>query len=264
MRDRMVRRFLALLAFVAWASPAPAAERLACSLLVDAGSGAVIESRGPDCERRNSPASTFKLALALIGYREGVLADAHHPAWPFKPGYPSWRESWKQTIDPALWQMESVLWYSQELTRRLGAERLQREVDRLAYGNRDLSGDPGRKNGLTRAWLSSSLLISPAEQVAFVRALLTDASAPAGRTRAVVPAFPLPGGGTVHGKTGAGLIRRPDGTLDRSRYFGWFVGWAEIGRRRLAFARLIEDESQETIPAGFRARDAMLAELAAR
>lgn len=42
---------------------------------------------------------------------------------------------------------------------------MQRGLDRIGYGNRDISG------GLTRFWLQSSLKISPREQVGLLRAL---------------------------------------------------------------------------------------------
>ena len=47
----------------------------------------------------------------------------------------------------------------------IGEERMQRGLDRIGYGNRDISG------GLTRFWLQSSLKISPREQVGLLRAL---------------------------------------------------------------------------------------------
>lgn len=39
-------------------------------------------------------------------------------------------------------------------------------------GNQDTSGDKGKNNGLTHSWLSSSLEISPEEQIDFLQKLL--------------------------------------------------------------------------------------------
>ncbi|ASX27927.1 hypothetical protein BA173_03570 [Rickettsia sp. MEAM1 (Bemisia tabaci)] len=44
----------------------------------------------------------------------------------------------------------------------------------FSYGNQDTSGDKGKNNGLTNAWLSSSLEISPEEQIAFLQKLAAD------------------------------------------------------------------------------------------
>ncbi|HXP96831.1 MAG TPA: class D beta-lactamase [Telmatospirillum sp.] len=237
----------------------------ACTLLVEAASGKVLERQGSQCETRNSPASTFKIALAVMGYDAGLLHDAHTPAWPYQDDYEAWMESWKNTIDPTSWLRESVVWYSREITRRLGSDRFQQYVDRLDYGNRDLSGDPGRNNGLANAWLSSSLAISPAEEITFLRNLLTDqlpvSNLALARTISILPRFPLPNGWTAHGKTGTGFQPGTDGQPDRDRQFGWFVGWAQKGERRVAFARLIKDERKIQTPAGWRARDGLLGDL---
>ena len=39
-----------------------------------------------DCTKRHSPGSTFKIAISLMGYNEGLLTDETHPEWEFKPG----------------------------------------------------------------------------------------------------------------------------------------------------------------------------------
>jgi beta-lactamase class D len=236
-----------------------------CTLLVEADSGKVLDQQGTQCEERNSAASTFKIALAVIGYDAGILIDAHTPAWPYREEYEAFLESWKKTVDPTSWLRDSVVWYSREITRRLGMERFQHEVDRLDYGNRDLSGDPGKNNGLTNAWLSSSLKISAAEQVVFLRKLLHHqlpvSSEAQDRTIAIMPQFPLPDDWIVHGKTGSGYQPGTDGTIDRDRQFGWFVGWAQKGERRVVFARLIKDDAKAETFASLRARDSMLADL---
>jgi len=150
-------------------------------------------------------------------------------------------------------------------TRRLGAGRFQRYVDDPNYGNRDLSGDPGENNGLASAWLSSSLKISPLEQTAFLRRLLSR-QLPVSKdamdlTEAIMPQFPLPDGWTVYGKTGTGFQPGPLGAPDHDRQFGWFVGWAQKGARRVVFARLLKDEAKNEEYAGPRARDSVLADL---
>jgi beta-lactamase class D len=242
---------------------ADAAADAACTLIVDAANGAVQLRAGDRCDERLTPASTFKVPLALIGFDSKILIDRDRPAWPFRDGYADWDPVWKRTTTPTTWMRDSVVWYSQELTRRLGAEQFQKYVDRLEYGNRDLSGDPGRGNGLTHAWLGTSLRISAAEQVAFIRRLIrrelpVSRSATA-RTMGIMPEK-IVGGWRIKGKTGTGPRRLADGTNDRSRQVGWFVGWATRGARTLVFARLIEDEQTERVRAGWRARDTLFAD----
>lgn len=210
-----------------------APRRLRATVLVDAASGRVLHRSGP-CATRFTPCSTFKVPLALMGFDAGILSDAHHPAWDYDPKRDAaHRADERARTDPTRWEAVSVVWYSQELTRKLRMQRFQGYVDRFGYGNRDLSGDPGKKDGLTRAWLGSSLKISPDEQVAFLRRMLAhrlvsaDAHA---KAEAIIPRFAGSGGWSVQGKTGSGPL--PDGSL-----LGWFVGWADKGGRRVVFAQ---------------------------
>lgn len=265
LRRMPVARFLLCSLFLA--SPIRAFAAPACTLVVDQTTGRALARSGDACATRSSPASTFKIALSLMGFDAGILQDARAPAWPYHEAYRAWRESWKQTTDPTRWLSESVVWYSQVLTRTLGVERFTKYIDAFGYGNRDISGDPGRGNGLTNAWLSSSLQISPAEQVAFVRKLVSGRLPVSPRatemTMAIMPAFAAPDGWTVYGKTGSGNIRDAKGGIDEKRQVGWFVGWARKGGRVLVFARLIQDEARIEEPAGFRARSRFLADFPA-
>ena len=99
----MRKLLVAFVCIVGVMSPAAAAEP-PCLLLMTAGSGKVVLQQGAECVTQNSPASTFKIALAAMGYDAGILEDEHTPAWPYKEEYAAWRESWKTTIDPASWQ----------------------------------------------------------------------------------------------------------------------------------------------------------------
>lgn len=234
-----------------------------CTLIVDAATGATQVRIGDRCDERQTPASSFKVPLALIGFDTGILQDGDRPAWPYREEYAAWDDLWKRTTTPTSWMRDSVVWYSQELTRRLGAGRFKEYVDRLEYGNRDVSGHPGRGDGLTTAWLSSSLRISATEQVAFIRRLVRQevkvSPSAIERTMAIMPSREVDGW-RISGKTGTGLRRNADGTNDRNRQVGWFVGWATRDGRTLVFARLVEDEKPEQVRGGWRARDTLFAD----
>lgn len=245
--------------------PQAAMADMGCTLVVDYQTADILHEEG-DCKTRRAPESTFKLPLALIGYESGILKDAHNPIWPYKPEYNSNRAEEKQDTDPTRWEKESVVWFSQQITQKLGKKKFQNYVDTLNYGNKDLSGDEGKDNGLTNAWLSSSLKISPVEQVAFVRKLLKHGYALSPRTYdltiEIVPEFTA-GGWKVRGKTGSGFERKVDGTLNRDLQRGWFVGWAERDSRKIVFAKFIADSKKTEGYGGPRARDALLKDLPA-
>lgn len=256
----MSRRLLAAFACLALA---PCAQAAVCTAVSDARSGRVLRQQGP-CSERVTPASTFKIALALMGYDAGYLSDEHLPSLPFKQGYADWIPAWRATTDPTTWIRNSVVWYSQLLTEWLGAGRFQHYVTAFGYGNQDLSGDAGQANGLTHAWLTSSLQISALEELKFLHRVIAHELPVSARAYEMTGRITLIGvvdGWEVHGKTGNGSRQNPDRSADRTRQVGWFVGWATKGARVVAFARCLQDETPEQESAAKRARESMMADL---
>ncbi|MEP9389404.1 penicillin-binding transpeptidase domain-containing protein [Mesorhizobium sp. KR9-304] len=159
----------------------------------------------------------------------------------------------------------SVVWYSQQVTQALGEEKFAGYVTAFGYGNADVSGDAGKDNGLTRSWLSSSLRISPLEQIdsliKVVRRKLDVSAHAYEMTEAILTEYKLPNGWTVYGKTGAGFPVKADGTPDRQRPLGWYVGWANKGDRTIVFARLKENSQPKKMSPSLGTRDDFLKEL---
>ena len=125
-----------------------------------------IRYHSKECMVRSSPCSTFKVLNSLIALETGVAADADFSLpW---DGTQYSIESWNrdQTLRSAF--SSSCGWYYRNLASRVSLERYQQILSEVSYGNGDLSG------GITGAspfWLQSSLLISPDEQVDFLRRL---------------------------------------------------------------------------------------------
>ncbi len=237
-----------------------------CTALADADSGKILLAEG-DCDTRVTPASTFKIPLSLMGYDSGFLQDAHTPTLAFQKGDVDWGgDNWRQPTDATRWMKYSVVWFSQRIAHFLGADRLHAYAVTFSYGNADFSGDPGKNNGLERAWIASSLKVSPLEQVAFLKKLVKGelpVSAQAmDKTRAIVEETPLVADGwRVQGKTGMAYPRMADGSFDEAHGWGWYVGWATHAGRTVVFARLTQDEGKQPISAGVRTRDALVKEL---
>lgn len=258
----MSARRLALAALAGLASTSGVTARTLCTLVTEAADGAVLREEG-DCHTRVTPASTFKIPLAVIGFEAGILTDAHTPVFAFKAGYPDWGgPAWHAPTDPTRWLAYSVVWYSQIVAHRLGRAKLATETARLGFGNADFSGDPGQDNGLDRAWIMSSLRVSPAEQVAFLRRLATRtlpvSAHTLDETEKIVTVSPAGDGWTLHGKTGTAFPRRADNSFDEGRAYGWYVGWAQRNGRTLVFARLDQDDMKRTVSGGMRVRSEFL------
>jgi len=255
----------ALLGASGFATDTLASEKFVCTVMVDVRTGETIRRDGP-AERRFSPCSSFKFPLAVMGFDAGVLQDPTHPRWDYQPEFQTTMEQQKKASDPTIWLRDSIVWYSQELTRKLGVARFRDYVERFGYGNEDVTGDPGKNDGLTQSWLMSSLAISPDEQVAFVRRFLDRKLAVSDHayaaTEASLARYPAEAGWILTGKTGSGFLRNAAGATDRARPIGWFVGWGEKDGRRVAFARFNLGNQRSKTYGGMIARDAMTREFA--
>ncbi len=220
----------------------------------------VIMSEG-DCRSRHAPCSTFKIAISLMGYHEGLLNDEMHPKLPFKEGYVDDIDKWKQSHTPYSWLKNSCVWYSQVITQQLGMKKLIHYMAEFDYGNQDVSGDKGRNNGLTNSWLSSSLEISPEEQIVFLQKLLEN-DLPVSRishemTKNILFVEDLADGWKLYGKTGSGSLLNQDRTEKlKDRQIGWYIGWIQKENRTIIFAHYIEDDDKQDTYASIRARAA--------
>lgn len=242
-----------------------------CTLVARSDTGEILVEEG-DCDTRATPASTFKLPLAVIGFDTRALTSPEAPAVDYVPNkHVAWIDNWKATTTPRTWLRDSVVWYSWEVTRPLGLTGMTNYLERFKYGNQDMSGTAGENNGITHAWLSSSLAISPREQITFLSKLMMR-SLPvkvASQELAIVTtaSYEFGEGHMAKGKTGNGFARDADGNIVRDKQIGWFIGWTEgwDGREDtpLVFVRLIRDQGPTEGYASVRARDSLLADLPA-
>ena len=184
-------------------------------VLYDLQKGTSTEYNPIACRGRFSPASTFKILNSLIGLETGVIPDEH-----FVIPWDSVRRditSWNRDQDLASAIANSVVWYYQELARRVGAQRMAHFVDTVGYGNRDISG------GIDHFWLGSTLAISPEEQVALLRRLREGTLPFSRRSMDIVKSI------LILERTDRYVLRGKTGfATDRSgTAIGWFVGYVE-------------------------------------
>jgi bla regulator protein BlaR1 len=187
-----------------------------------------------------SPCSTFKIINALIGLDVGVLVDENTLfAWD-GTDYKSniWNQD--QTLSSAI--VNSSFWCFQENAKKVGLDTMQDYLNRLNYGNRDISG------GLTQFWEQSSLKISPIEQVEILCRIYAYSSPFSQESTDIVKnilVISSENGIILSGKTGSGL-------KDRGRFIpkdkndayiiGWFVGVVEKEDNMYFFATKIEGD----------------------
>jgi beta-lactamase class D len=209
-------------------------------VLFDAQTGRTVGYNRERARIRFLPASTYKVPNTLIALETGVAGGpGFELAWDsgLAPPQPWWPAAWARdhTLRTAL--QNSVVWYYQELARRIGAERMQAYLSRFKYGNQDISG------GIDRFWLTGGLRVSAEEQVEFLKRFyfnqlqLSERVVRVAKELLVMEETPSY---RLSGKTGwAGL---GDPSADQ---VGWLIGYVERGESVHFFAMNMEILDQD-------------------
>jgi beta-lactamase class D len=206
-----------------------AAEHVAGTIaLLDNVEGKLSCSDVALCQKPTIPASTFKIPNSMIALETGVVDDAESRL-PWDGKYYSVQE-WNRdnTLRTAV-QVSCVPCF-QSMARKVGDQRMHEWLTKLEYGNKDSSG------GVDQFWLTGGLRISPVEQVDFLRRFDQGMLPISKRTSETVRDIITLDVGRTHtllGKTGMAL------PSDVNELAAWFVGWLELGSRKVYFATLI-------------------------
>jgi beta-lactamase class D len=175
-------------------------------------------------EQRFSPASTFKIANALIGLSLGAVQNVDELIPYTGEANPFMRE-WLEPMGlRGAMRVSNVPLY-QEMARRIGLERMGEAIQRLQYGNQQIGSN------VTTFWLRGPLAISAVEQTSFL-SRLADQELPFPRHAqeqvAAITQVDSGPGWSLHAKTGWQYA--PEAGV------GWWVGWVRRGDRVTPFA----------------------------
>lgn len=191
------------------------------------------------CEQETSPYSSFKIISTLIGLKYGVIESELSKMHYTGALYPL--EEWNQDMTLQEAFQSSCVWYFRQIAEAVGADRMQTELDQLAYGNGDISEWNGSgmnpMQELNGFWLGSTLKISPLRQVQVLASIVggksnfEDAHI---NTLKKIMFVADSGEQKIYGKTGSGL----DGQA-------WFVGFLEKNNDIEYFAIYLEDSNQK-------------------
>ena len=205
-----------------------------------------------NCIKQNSPCSTYKIAISLMGYNEGILIDGMHPEWSFKQGDADFLPIWKQNHNPTMWMKNSCLWYSRRITNKIGIEKFQNYLADFKYGKLDYD----KADIINSSWINGSLNISPKEQLKFLEHLVENklpVSLKAQELTKKILFVDTISGWNLYGKTGG-----CDGEANNNYQIGWFIGWIERDNRRIIFIHNIEDSKKMDYSGGKLAKKAVL------
>ena len=186
---------------------------------------------------RSSPCSTFKIISSLIALENGITTPEDSTReW---SGEVFWNEDWNKDIDFSEAFRTSCVWYYRQVIDDIGKDMMQKELNKLQYGNCDISDWEGRLNtnnnnrALTGFWIESSLMISPKEQVEVMERIFGDDSDYSEETLNELKQVMLVSEQdmadiSIYGKTGMGKAEAKVADA-------WFTGFAEGTEGKIYF-----------------------------
>ena len=186
---------------------------------------------------QRSPCSTFKIISALIALENGIIEpDNSIRTW---SGEIFSIDEWNADIDFSDAFRSSCVWYFREVIDEIGKDVVQEELNRLEYGNCDISDWDGRRNTntnnlvLTGFWIESTLSISPKEQVEVMERIFGDNTDYSEETLEQLKQVMLlseqsEADISIYGKTGMGMSYST--VVD-----SWYTGFADAFDKRIYF-----------------------------
>jgi beta-lactamase class D len=227
-----MRTILVVLAFASVANAAPVERAF---VLYRVGAASADIENPTLASTPYLPCSTFKIPNTLIGLSTGVIPDEKFTLkW---DGVRRDPDSWNRDHDLASAMRESVVWFYQEVARRIGAERMKKYLRLFAYGNQDSCCT------IDRFWLNGNLRMTARQEVDFLRRMNAGELPVKPEHIALVkrlitlestPEY------TLQGKTGSG---EQDG-----HRIGWLVGFVEKSEATWIYALLTVAQPGGEVP----------------
>lgn len=198
---------------------------------------------------QRSPCSTFKIISSLIALENKIIIPGESTrTW---SGEIFWNEKWNRDIDFEDAFQTSCVWYYREIIDEIGRDIIQEELNKLDYGNCDISDWEGYLNtnnnnrALTGFWIESSLKISPKEQVEVLNRIFGEHTDYSQETQnnlkqVMLLSEPQDRGMLIYGKTGLG---KSEGVVVDA----WFTGFADTTDERRYFCVYLGETDGEDV-----------------
>lgn len=183
------------------------------------------------------PGSTFKIFNSLIGLSEGVVQNVDEIFYKYKGEkvfLPSWASD--ASLRTAI-KISQVPAY-QELARKIGFKKMQKNLDKLNYGNKNIG------NKIDEFWLKGPVKISLIEQIDLLNKLANEKLPYSKKIQEEVidiTTLEKNENWILHGKTGWA-------TENIETPVGWFIGWVEKADKIYPFAINIDAPTVKSLP----------------
>ncbi len=181
-----------------------------------------------------SPASTFKIANAIVGLENKVITDENFilPWDSIIRSNPLWNQT--QNLNSAF--KNSTVWYFQEIAKRIGPERMTVGLQKIKYCDSTFK----IKNDIDKFWLNGNLKKNLIGQIQFIN-LLSAKKLNIGmktyKTLETIMASDTISNSFIYSKTGWAV----DGTED----IGWFIGFLIKNNNTYIFGSLVKTKNFE-------------------
>lgn len=203
-------------------------------VIITRSTGAMICFNPQGCLEKLPPFSTFKIWNTLFGIETGLITSVDDPfyTWDGETRFiPEWnkdltfREAFRVSCVPAF----------RELARKIGEEKMQLWIEKIHYGDCDIS------LGIDCFWLpkagEKSILISPLEQAELILSLVSKKLPISPKSLEMLEEVMQINDeeyASLYGKTGSGMDENEKFNL------GWFVGYLKRNREIHAFASVVK------------------------
>lgn len=205
----------------------------ACLLLKELDSRETFVLNPTLMNTRFSPASTFKIPNMILGFIAGNLHrdSTNLKRWDgVQRAMPQWNRD--LTLQEAF--RFSAVWYFQDLARKAGAQKMQRFLREMSYGNMRCGGS------VDAFWLNDTLKISPLEQLGFLQRLIrSELPCDTAIQRSVRDIM------FEEERNGIRYFSKTGWTVSSGIDQGWYVGWVEYASRVWVFVHHIQSNSAE-------------------
>lgn len=196
-------------------------------LIFDTQKNTFYSNNFEEAKRGTLPASTFKIPNSIIGLETGILKDETSI---FKwNGEQHYLDAWEKDLTLKEAFRASCVPCYQEMARKIGAKRMQKNLQNLTFGIMDVNDET-----IDNFWLTGNSKVSPFEQIDFLQRLYNEKlpiKEATSKTIKSILKIKTTNNYTLSGKTGLAVGIKPE--------IGWFVGYIETNGKVLYFATRI-------------------------
>ncbi len=202
-----------------------------CFTMLNNSSGEITVYNMAMDTARFLPASTFKIPHALIALQTGAVTDENMIIpW---DGVVRADSSWNRDMNIKEAFATSCVPFFQAVAKKIGKETMQRWLDSIAYGNKNIQGP------IDSFWLNNQLRISPDEQLGLLKRLYFDQLPFRKSVQQSVRSMMLQEDNTAYKlsyQTGWGYD-------PKGHSIGWIAGWIEENRHVYFFVNLLKTDN---------------------